>query len=213
MSRHVPEHVLIEGDAGPIETTIEAPPHARGIALIAHPHPLFGGTMENKVVHTLARSFGDLGYIGIRPNFRGVGASAGEHDDGITETHDLLRVLAYARERYGDLPVVLAGYSFGAYVQSRVAKKMTEMGRKVQRIVLVAPAAGLVTGGRKYVLEPVPADSLVIHGESDENVALANVLDWARPLGLPITVVPGADHFFHRRLHTIRDIIHNAWRH
>lgn len=213
MTRPVPERVSIEGDAGPIEAVIEAPSHPRGIALIAHPHPLFGGTMDNKVVHTLARTFASLGYVGIRPNFRGVGGSAGEHDHGIGETDDLLRVLEYGHARYAALPVALAGYSFGAYVQSRVAKKLTETGRPAQRIVLVAPAAGLVAGERKYVIEPVPADSIVIHGEADDTVPIANVLDWARPQDLPIVVVPGADHFFHRKLHCIHDIIHNAWRH
>lgn len=208
-----PERLLVEGDAGPIEVVVDDAEERRGVAVIAHPHPLFGGSLDNKVVLTMARSFRDLGYISLRPNFRGVGASAGAHDHGIAETEDLLRVLAYARGRYGDLPVVLGGYSFGAYVQTRVAKRLAEAGSPVRRIVLVATAAGMVTAGRKYVTESVPADTIVVHGELDETVPLANVFDWARPLELPVIVVPGADHFFHRRLHAIRDIIHNAWRH
>jgi hypothetical protein len=208
-----PQHLFVEGEAGPIEVVVHDAQGRRGLALVAHPHPLFGGSLDNKVVLTMARCFRDLGYVSLRPNFRGVGDSAGAHDHGIAETSDLLRVLEHARRHYGDLPVVLGGYSFGAYVQTRVAKRLAETGRPAQRIVLVAPAAGIVTAGRKYVTESVPADSIVIHGELDETVPLANVFDWARPLELPVIVVPGADHFFHRRLHAIRDIINNAWRH
>lgn len=213
MTRHAPERLLLEGEAGPIEVIVDAPTHVRGIAVVAHPHPLFGGTSDNKVVQTLARAFRDLGYASVRPNFRGVGASAGDHDHGIAETDDLLRVTDYARGRFGDLPVVLAGFSFGAYVQTRVARRLEAERRPVQRMVLVGTASGAVTGARSYVTEPVPADTLVIHGEVDETVPLANVLDWARPQDLPVIVVPGADHFFHRRLHVIRGIVHNAWRH
>jgi hypothetical protein len=213
MTRHAPERMLLEGEAGPIEVIVDAPAHVRGIAVVAHPHPLFGGTSDNKVVQTLAKAFRDLGYASIRPNFRGVGASAGDHDHGIAETNDLLCVTDYARGRFGHLPVVLAGFSFGAYVQTRVAKHLEAAGRPVQRMVLVGTASGAVTGARSYVTETVPADTLVIHGEVDETVPLANVLDWARPQDLPVIVVPGADHFFHRRLHVIRGIVHNAWRH
>ena len=213
MTRHAPERLLLEGEAGPIEVIVDAPAHVRGIAVVAHPHPLFGGTSDNKVVQTLAKAFRDLGYASVRPNFRGVGASAGDHDHGIAETDDLLRVADYARGRFGDLPVVLAGFSFGAYVQTRVARRLEAEGRPVQRMVLVGTASGAVSGTRIYVSEPVPADTLVIHGEVDETVPLANVLDWARPQDLPVIVVPGADHFFHRRLHVIRGIVHNAWRH
>ncbi len=213
MTRHTPERLLLEGEAGSIEVIVDVPAHARGIAVVAHPHPLFGGTSDNKVVQTLAKAFRDLGYASVRPNFRGVGASAGDHDHGIAETDDLLCVTAYARERFGELPVVLAGFSFGAYVQTRVARRLEAEGRPVQRMVLVGTASGAVTGARSYVTEPVPTDTLVIHGEVDETVPLANVLDWARPQDLPVIVVPGADHFFHRRLHVIRGIVHNAWRH
>lgn len=213
MTRHAPERLLLEGEAGPIEVIVDAPAHVRGIAVVAHPHPLFGGTSDNKVVQTLAKAFRDLGYASVRPNFRGVGASAGDYDHGIAETDDLLRVADYARGRFGDLPVVLAGFSFGAYVQTRVARRLEAEGRPVQRMVLVGTASGAVSGTRIYVSEPVPADTLVIHGEVDETVPLANVLDWARPQDLPVIVVPGADHFFHRRLHVIRGLVHNAWHH
>jgi alpha/beta superfamily hydrolase len=208
------ERLTIPGPAGAIELILEAPAAApRGLALIAHPHPLFGGTAENKVVQTLARAFRDLGYVALRPNFRGVGASAGAHDEGAGETEDLLAVLDWAQTRSGDLPVALAGFSFGAYVQTRVAKRLQEAGHPAQRLVLIGTAAGHVEGARHYETQAVPADTLVIHGDLDETVPLPNVLAWARPLELPVVVVPGADHFFHRKLHVIRHIVASAWTH
>ncbi len=203
----------IEGRAGAIETKVESPPEPCGIALIGHPHPLFGGTNDNKVVHTLASTFIRLGYAVLRPNFRGVGGSEGLHDDGRGETEDMLRVLDEARHIFGELPVVLAGFSFGAYVQTRVAESLADAGQPAQRLVLVGTAAGHVEGARQYSIRTVPKDTLVIHGSADTTVPLANVLAWAEPLELPVVVVPGADHFFHRRLHIIRDVILRAWSH
>lgn len=206
------ETVRFEGPAGTIETIVEDPGNARGIALCCHPHPLFGGTHTNKVVQTLARTFAQLGYVALRPNFRGVGESAGEHADGYGESEDMLAVLAAARQRWGDLPVVLAGFSFGAYVQTRVAEALAGEGRPARRLVLVGTAAGHVEGARRYAVGAVAPDTIVIHGSLDETVPLANVLAWAEPLDLPVVVVPGADHFFHRRLHLIRDILLRAWK-
>ncbi|HEY4374088.1 MAG TPA: alpha/beta fold hydrolase [Burkholderiales bacterium] len=197
------EHILLEGPVGAIETVIDHPAGApRGLALVAHPHPLYGGALDNKVAVTLAKTFVELGYVAVRPNFRGVGASAGTHDDGNGETDDLVAVVraVRARENIGDAPLVLAGFSFGSLVQSRVARRLT-----AERIVFVGTA---VTRG---LLEAVPADSIVIHGERDETVPLNLVLRWAEPMELPVIVVPGADHFFHRRLHILRDIILRAW--
>jgi len=202
------ERFSVPGDAGGIETLVEPPQGSpRGIALVAHPHPLFGGTLDNKVVQTLARSFREMGYLAVRSNFRGVGATAGEHDHGVGETEDLLRVLRWAAERYGEGPAVLSGFSFGAYVQTRVATRTT-----VERMVLVGVPNGQLDGVRRYAPEPVPPDTVLIHGELDETVPLARVLDWARPQELPVTVVPGADHFFHRKLHIIRAIVQGAWK-
>jgi alpha/beta superfamily hydrolase len=214
MSRH--EQLLLDGPSGRIEVFVEAHPAGdeapRGIALVAHPHPLFGGTADNKVVTTLARAFRELGCATLRPNFRGVGGSEGAHDHGVAETEDLLAVHAYARGRFGaDLPVYLAGFSFGAYVTTRLALRLVELGDAARRLVLVGTASGFIEGMRKYETAAVPADTIVIHGSKDETVPIENVLAWAEPLNLPITVVPGADHFFHRRLHLIRDIIHRQW--
>ena len=209
----IEEIVHIEGPVGRIETIVENPGAPRGIALVCHPHPLFGGANTNKVAQTLARTFTRMDYVALRPNFRGVGSSAGVHDDGRGECEDMLEVIAEARRRFGDLPVALAGFSFGAYVQTRVAQALSAAGHPAQRLVLVGTAAGHVEGARQYAAQAVAGDSIVIHGAQDTTVPLANVLAWAEPLDLPVIVVPGADHFFHRRLHLIRDIVTRAWRH
>ena len=210
MPKH--ERLLIDGPAGAVEVFVEAPASPTGLALIAHPHPLFGGTADNKVVTTLARAFRDLGCATLRPNFRGVGASAGEHDHGIGETDDLAAAHAWARARFGAaLPFYLGGFSFGAYVVTRLAKRLAEAGDPARRLVLVGTAAGYVEGARSYVTEAVAPDTIVIHGDRDETVPLANVLAWAEPLDLAVSVVPGTDHFFHRKLHLLRRIIESQW--
>ena len=215
------ERVLIDGPAGQIETVFNYPAAAgadigagatqrRGLALVAHPHPLYGGTLDNKVAQILAKTFVELGYVAARPNFRGAGASEGAHDDGNGETDDLVAVVQHARRRAGfediaQAPVVLAGFSFGSLVQSRVAGKLAALGITVERMVLVGTA---VTRG---ALGQVPADTVVIHGEHDDTVPLDAVLRWAEPQELPVQVIAGADHFFHRRLHLIAAIIRRAW--
>jgi alpha/beta superfamily hydrolase len=211
MSLH--DRLLLDGPTGKIETFVEPRDNPAGVALIAHPHPLFGGTAENKVVTTLARAMRDLGCATLRPNFRGVGASEGAFDGGNAETDDLAAVLAYGRTRFGtQLPIYLAGFSFGAYVVTRLAKKLAEAGTPARRLVLVGTAAGYISGDRQYETEAVATDTIVIHGSKDETVPLANVLKWAEPLELSVNVIPGADHFFHRRLHIIRRIIEGNWR-
>lgn len=191
------ERVLIRGAAGNIETDINDPGAARhGIALIAHPNPVQGGTKDNKVVTTLAKTLFALGHVAVRPNFRGVGASSGAHDEGRGETEDLLAVADYLRQRFDDRRLLLAGFSFGAFVQTRVAKRVS-----AQRLILVAPAV------QRFLAETVPPDTLVIHGEQDEVVPLATVLDWARPQNLPIVIVPGGEHFFHGRLRLLSQIV------
>ena len=218
------ERMLINGPAGNIEAvfdTSDAAPAAiaagaagaaprRGLALVAHPHPLYGGTLDNKVAQILAKTFVELGYVSVRPNFRGVGASEGAHDDGNGETDDLVAVVQFARDRAGfediaTAPVVLAGFSFGSLVQSRVARKLAALGIAVERMVFVGTA---VTRGK---VGNVPANTIVIHGELDDTVPLDAVLRWAEPQELPVVVIAGADHFFHRRLHVIKGIITRAW--
>lgn len=194
--------VMIEGPAGAIETDVNDPGGARrGIALIAHPNPLHGGTKDNKVVTTLAKAFFAMRFIAARPNFRGVGASGGSHDEGRGETEDLIAVASYLKRRYGELPLALAGFSFGSYVQTRVARRLP-----VRLMVLVGPAVN------RFPAETVPRDTLVIHGERDDVVPLAAVLDWARPQDLPVVVIPGGDHYFHGRLGLLADIVTRHFR-
>ena len=191
------ENLLLDGPAGKIEVDVSDPGDSRrAIALIAHPHPLMGGTKDNKVVTTLARTFYALGFVALRPNFRGVGASTGIHDEGRGETADLIAVVRYAQEKYGQLPLTCAGFSFGSFVQTRVAKAL-----KPDQLVLVAPVVN------RFATEEVAAGALVIHGEVDDVVPLSAVLDWARPQNLPVMVVPGGEHFFHGRLHIIQQIV------
>ena len=189
---------FVAGPAGRIECAVDSPEaNARGRALIAHPHPQFGGTLDNKVVQTLARAFVELGYESWRPNFRGVGESEGSYDAGRGEVDDLEAVLAHLKST----TFVLAGFSFGAAMQARLAQRKTP-----ERMVLVGVAVA------NFEVPPVAAGTLVIHGERDETVPLAAVLDWARPQDLPVVLVPGADHFFHRKLHVLRGIVQGCWK-
>jgi hypothetical protein len=177
---------------------VDAPEAAsRGTALVAHPHPLHGGTLDNKVVQTLARAFVELGYEAWRPNFRGVGATEGAHDEGRGELEDLQAIVKHLQPQ----KLVLAGFSFGAALQAQLSKKL-----EIERLVLVGVAV------TRLGVPEVPRDSLVIHGENDDTVPLAAVLDWARPQELPVILVPGADHFFHRKLHVLRGIVRSNWR-
>jgi alpha/beta superfamily hydrolase len=189
---------LVDGPAGRIECAVDAPSGARrGFALVAHPHPQFGGTLDNKVVQTLARALVERGYETWRPNFRGVGSSDGTYDEGRGEVEDLAAVAQHLRAER----IVLAGFSFGAAMQAMLAQRVTP-----ERMVLVGVAV------TNFQVPPVPAGTLIIHGERDETIPLAAVLDWARPQELPVVLVPGADHFFHRKLQTLRGIIEQCWR-
>lgn len=196
------QRMSIAGPAGALELALNLPEQApRGIALVAHPHPLQGGTMDNKVAQTLAKTFAGLGYVSVRFNFRGVAGSAGAFDDGAGETDDALAALAHARAEYGDLPIVLAGFSFGTFVQTRVAQQVA-----AERIVLIAPAVA------RFAASAVPSDTIVIHGEEDDVVSLADVFAWARPQQLPVVVFPGCGHFFHGRLPQLTRVIGGMWR-
>lgn len=193
---------FLDGPAGRLEAALTDPGGPqRGLALIAHPHSLHGGTMENKVVQTLAKAFAGLGYLAARLNFRGVGESEGAYDEGAGECQDMLALAAHLQREAGDLPILLAGFSFGGYVQTRVAGQLA-----IQRLVLVAPAVS------RFATGAVPPDTLVIHGEADEVVPLAAVLDWARPQNLPLTVLPGVGHFFHGQLPLLKKIVLDACR-
>ncbi len=189
----------IPGPAGDLECAIDAPAGApRGVAVVCHPHPQHGGTLDNKVAQTLARAFVQLGWRSVRFNFRGVGASQGVWDEGLGEVDDALAVIAAHRD--AALPLMLAGFSFGAYVASQAAARLPD-DAKAQRLVLVGPSTLRQDPG------PVPADTLVIHGESDDVVPLSATLDWARPQKLPVIVFPGVGHFFHGQLALLKTVI------
>lgn len=201
MNAHT-ETQQISGPSGLLEVAVDRPAtDAVGTAVIAHPHPLFGGTMSNKVVQTLARAFVQSGWTAVRFNFRGVGASAGVHDEGRGELDDMLAVVS-ALAPQGRLS--LAGFSFGAFVTSHAAERLHTK-REIDRLVLVGTAAS------RFQVANVPEElhqrTLVIHGELDDTVPLAAVMDWARPQTLPVLVVPSGGHFFHGQLPLLRDLV------
>ena len=194
----------IQGAAGAIEVAVDRPAEevpAKGFAVIAHPHPLFGGTLDNKVVQTLARAFNQCGWVAVRFNFRGVGATQGVHDEGRGELDDMLAVVA---ELASTGPLCLAGFSFGAFVTTHAFEKLRPT-RQIDKLVLIG------TSVSRSPAAPVDAAShdrtIVIHGEADDTVELSAVMDWARPQSLPVTVVPGCGHFFHGQLPLLKSLV------
>lgn len=196
----------ITGPAGVLEAAVNEPLDAAplGVAVVCHPHPQHGGTMDNKVAQTLARAFVQLGWRAVRFNFRGVGGSAGAWDAGRGEVDDALAVVADQRDPA--LPLAVAGFSFGGYVASQAARRLAQAGQPADRLVLVGPAT------QNFDVAPVPPGTLVIHGDADEVVPLSATLDWARPQHLPVVVVPGVGHFFHGQLSLLKSIVTGAWR-
>lgn len=195
------QKVSLKGGAGLIEALLDVPATVpRGTAVIAHPHPLFGGTMSNKVVQTLARAFVQAGWRAVRFNFRGVGASEGVYDEGHGEAADMLEVV---RQMAPDGALALAGFSFGAYVTSHVVAQLSP--RQPEKLVLVGTAAS------RFHVAPIAPEmhgcTLVLHGEQDETVVLSSVMDWARPQSLPVTVIPGVEHFFHGQLPLLKSLV------
>jgi len=197
----------ITGPAGALQCATDTPGGAlRGTVVLCHPHPQFGGTLDNKVVQTLARAFLQLGYRTVRFNFRGVGASAGAWDEGRGEVDDALAVIAAERAAHPSLPLALGGFSFGGYVAAQAADQLQHSGAPVQRLVLVGPATSRFT-----LPAAVAPDTIVIHGEADDVVPLASTLDWARPQVLPVIVLPGVGHFFHGQLTLLKAQVVQAW--
>jgi hypothetical protein len=209
------QHVIFQGGAGNIEGLCDMPlgVPCKGTAVISHPHPLFGGTMQNKVVQTLAKAFVQNGWRAVRFNFRGVGASAGSHDEGRGELEDLLSVISQSQTMAGDASIIsprarsqfaLAGFSFGAFVTSHAVSQWTES-ETLEKVVLVGTAAS------RFQVAAIPAQlhekTLVLHGEVDDTVPLNSVMDWARPQSLPVTVIPGVAHFFHGQLPLLRAMV------
>ena len=202
MNAHT-EARMVPGPAGMLECALDGPADALGVALLCHPHPLHGGTMQHKVVQTLARAFVQLGWRAVRFNYRGVGLSEGVWDEGRGEVDDAWTVLQASRAP--GQPLALGGFSFGSYVASHLAAR-TAVDAPAQALVLVGPAV------ETFPMAPVAADTVVIHGELDDVVSLRGVLDWARPQALPVTVVPGAGHFFHGQMGLLKNLVMRACR-
>ncbi len=198
------QHLMLQGGGGAIQAALDLPVNVpvRGTAVIAHPHPLFGGTMDNKVVQTVARAHVQAGWRTLRFNFRGVGQSAGSFDEGRGEADDLLQII---QQTAPEGPLALAGFSFGAFVTCTALAALHAQGRLPSSVVLVGTAA------QRFAVPPVDATlhthTLAIHGEADDVVALASVMDWARPQSLPITVVPAGGHFFHGQLPLLKRLV------
>ena len=207
------DRTLVDGAAGTIEVAASLPDAPRAVAVIAHPHPLFGGTMDNKVITTLAKAYTDAGIAAFRFNFRGVGQTQGQHDHGRGEALDLQRVASHARALVAGVPLHLAGFSFGGAVTVRASEQLD-----FQRMVLVAPGfRRIAEGGMGEAPDPsdpnlgsagrhTTANTVVIPGDLDETVPLSDSIAWAAPREVPVVVVPGGEHFFHRKLHVLREI-------
>ena len=208
------ERALIDGAAGRIEVAASRPADARAVGVIAHPHPLYGGTMDNKVITTLAKVFVEAGIATFRFNFRGIGATEGAHDEGRGEADDMLRVIEHARAQAPGAPLYLAGFSFGGAIATRASGKAD-----FKQLVLVAPGFRRITEAGMGEA-PDPADpglgepgrhswtnTMVIHGDLDDTVPLSDSIAWATVREVPVTVVPGGEHFFHRKLHILREIV------
>lgn len=213
--------LMVPGPIGAIDCALDLPaagaggnlaggagaPTILGIAVIAHPHPLFGGTRDNKVVQTIARALLQAGCACWRPNFRGIGGTAGPFDEGRGEADDLLAVIEHAAadESAATLPspirLYLAGFSFGSYVQTLVAQRIDPKRFELAPMILVGTAAS------RFDVQPVGASAIVIHGEVDDVVPLQSVMDWARPQSLPVTVIPGSGHYFHGQLNRVKSLI------
>jgi len=192
----------VAGPAGRIEVALDLPEgEPAGFALVCHPHPQGGGSMDNKVAQTLARAAVQAGWASVRFNFRGVGASEGAWSEGVGELEDAQAVLdAYRRGELQGRPFLVAGFSFGGWIAAELAQRLPEPERP-KRVVLVAPSS------EKHRLPPLPAGTVVIHGEHDELVPLSATLDWARPLALPVIVFPGVGHFFHGRIALLKAVL------
>ncbi len=195
------ERLFIEGPEGPLEALVETPatPVPGAVAVCCHPHPLFGGTMQNKVVHALARAALDLGVPAVRFNFRGVGGSGGSYDHGAGEAEDAIAVADWAARRFEASRLWAAGFSFGSFVAYRLAHE-----RRAARLVAVAPPVQRFD----FSLLPPPACPwLVAQGDQDELVNHDAVLEWTRELSNPprVELFPGADHFFHGRITELRE--------
>ncbi|WP_423199253.1 MULTISPECIES: alpha/beta hydrolase [unclassified Cupriavidus] len=203
--------LTVPGPAGALEVLFDLPVGApTGIAVVAHPHPSQGGTAEHKIPQVLARALQAYGFATARPNYRGVGASEGRYDGGPGEAEDVRAVLGHLRAQYPGVPLALAGFSFGAYVMTLAAGPLQAAGETIAHLILSGMPAGTLSATLAYDTPAIGAivpEPLIVHGERDERVPLANVFAWARPQELPVVVIPGAGHFFTGKLPALRTVV------
>lgn len=202
------EILTFRGAAGNIECALDRPAgQARGWALVLHPHPLHGGTRDNKVVTTIARACTEYGLAALRPDFRGVGSSDGEFDHARGETADMLALVEQFGERFPELAAgqwLMAGFSFGTSVAAQLYSELAALSQRTpDRLILTGTAVERF----RFREVAVPEDTLLIHGEADEVVPLQEAMNFARDHGLPMTVLPDAGHFFHGRLLVLRQLV------
>ena len=202
------ENTSFDGLAGIIDCAIDWPEGApTGWALILHPNPSQGGTRDNKVVTTLSRACVQQGLVALRPNFRGIGASGGSFDHGKGELQDMAALVEQFRVRYPEIaakPWVLGGFSFGTSIGVQLYAQWEKLGKNLPNIVILTGSAALRF---RHSEAKAPEDALVIHGENDEVVPLSEVMEWARPIGMPVVVIPEAGHFFHGKLLVLRQLV------
>ncbi len=196
------EHVVVPGPAGELESILEVPElQIEKIAIVCHPHPLYHGTMNNKVVHALARTFQRMGVACLRFNFRGVGASGGSYDEGLGETQDALAATEFMRDRFPKAKLWMAGFSFGGAVALRAAGLVS-----ADLLVTVAPALQKLDAAQVAIPD---CPWLLIHGDRDSTVSCRGNLDWVSNLDNPpeIYIAHGVDHFFHGKLILLREVL------
>jgi len=202
------ENTSFDGLAGLIDCAIDWPEGApTGWALILHPNPSQGGTRDNKVVTTLSRACVQQGLVALRPNFRGIGASGGSFDHGKGELQDMAALVEQFRVRYPEIaakPWVLGGFSFGTSIGVQLYAQWEKLGKNLPNIVILTGSAALRF---RHSDAKAPEDALVIHGELDEVVPLSEVMEWARPIGMPVVVIHEAGHFFHGKLLVLRQLV------
>jgi alpha/beta superfamily hydrolase len=207
MTAHT-ENTSFDGLAGLIDCAIDWPEGTpTGWSLILHPNPSQGGTRDNKVVTTLSRACTQQGLVSLRPNFRGIGASGGSFDHGKGELQDMAALVEQFRVRYPEIaakPWVLGGFSFGTSIGVQLYAQWERLGKNLPNIVILTGSAALRF---RHSEAKAPEDALVIHGELDEVVPLSEVMEWARPLGMPVVVIPEAGHFFHGKLLVLRQLV------
>ena len=205
------EYLSLQGEVGPIQIAVDRPSEAkvspaRGVAVLAHPHPLFGGTMNNKVVTTLARAAIATNLVVVRLNFRGVGASAGVFDQGRGETTDFLQACHWAFTQTPGLRA-LGGFSFGAAVAAKAQavllhqkQEQDDKKQSIDKLMLFGVAVS------RFPVPEVPPHTLIVHGQKDDVVPLSSVQQWASPQNLKVVVLPNATHFFDGHLSEVKQL-------